>query len=180
MFASYRIISMLTVLLAVSVPVSAQTSAVEKSLSTPQLIGEGRLKVFFWNVYDAALYSDTGTFDSNEPFALELAYLRAVKGKKIVDTTMSEIRRLASSGTSVDQLQEWRQQLDSAIPDMQAGTTITGVRTSEGHTEIYVEDELTGTIDDPAFTTEFFAIWLSERTSEPGLRAKLLGLDDKS
>ena len=180
MFAPYRILCLLVVLLATSIPASAQTSAVESTLDSPQLIGEGRLKVLFWNVYDAALYSDTGTYDNDEPIALELTYLRAVKGKKILDTTMDEIRRLATTDTSDERLQKWRQQLSSTFPDMKAGMTITGVRTSEGFTEIYVGDEKKGIIDDPAFTDNFFAIWLSEKTSEPGLRKKLLGLDNGS
>ena len=180
MFAPYRIICLSFVLLLSSVPTSAQTSAVENTLNSPQLIGEGRLKILFWNVYDAALYSNTGTYDNDEPFALELTYLRAVKGKKIVDTTMDEISRLATTDISAERLQKWRQQLNSTIPDMKAGMTITGVRTSEGSTEIYVENEKIDTIDDPVFTDDFFAIWLSEKTSEPGLRTKLLGLDNGS
>ena len=180
MFVPYRIICLLLVLLATSIPGSAQTSAVENTLDNPQLIGEGRLKILLWKVYDAALYSNTGTYDNDEPFALELTYLRAVKGKKIVDTTMDEIRRLATTDISVERLKEWRQQLDSTIPDMKAGMIITGVRTSEGYTEIYVNAEKIDTIDDPAFTDGFFAIWLSEKTSEPGLRTKLLGLDNGS
>ena len=180
MFAPYRIICLLVVLLATSIQGNAQTSAVENTLNSPQLIGEGRLKVLLWKVYDAALYSNTGTYDNDEPFALELTYLRAVKGKKIVDTTMDEIRRLATTDISVERLKEWRQLLDSTIPDMKAGMIITGVRTSEGYTEIYVDAEKKGTIDDPAFTDDFFAIWLSEKTSEPGLRKKLLGLDNGS
>jgi hypothetical protein len=43
--------------------------------------------------------------------------------------------------------------------------------------EFYHQGKLTGRIDDVEFAGAFFAIWLDERTREPALRARLLGLD---
>ena len=83
MRTTHRIVCLLTVLLAVSVPAISQTtsqtisqsteqsrgqstgqiteqtgaevSVVENNLNTPQLVGKARLKFMFWKVFDAAL-----------------------------------------------------------------------------------------------------------------------------
>ena len=183
-----RIVCLSIVLLATSVSASAQTTAqsdaqasvIENNLNSPLLVGKARLKVLFWKVFDAALYSETGRYDSKAPFVLELTYLRALKSEKIVDKTMQEIRRLTSSSTSAEQLKDWRQQLSNMIPDVSKGMSITGIRTPEGYTEIYVGDVRKGSIDNTDFTDAFFAIWLGEDTEKPQFRAKLTGLDRAS
>ena len=40
------------------------------------LLGEGRLRVLFWEIYDASLYATNGVYDPEKPFALSLTYLR--------------------------------------------------------------------------------------------------------
>ena len=204
MSATYRIVCLLIVSLAISVlateqsaartaaQINAQTNAqisthnsalaraIDNNLNNPQLVGEARLKFAFWKVFDAALYSETGRYDSKAPFALELTYLRALKSEKIVDKSMQEIRRLTSSSITAGQLKVWRQRLSDMIPDVSKGMSITGIRTPEGYTEIYVGDTRKGSIDDTNFTDAFFAIWLGEDTAEPEFRAKLTGLDRSS
>ena len=200
MRTTHRIVCLLIVLLAVSVPAISQTtsqstgqstgqiteqtgaevSVVENNLNTPQLVGKARLKFMLWKVFDAALYSETGQYDSNAPFALELTYLRSLKREKIVDKTMEEIRRLTSASISVGQLKDWRQQLNNMIPDVKIGMSITGIRTPEGYTDIYAGDVLKGSIEDKDFTDAFFAIWLGEDTAKPEFRAKLTGLEKAS
>jgi hypothetical protein len=41
-----------------------------------ELVGQGRLKFLFWNVFDASLYAPDGTWSRDEPFALSVPYLR--------------------------------------------------------------------------------------------------------
>ena len=175
--ALYRVTWLMLVFFVTSVPANAQTSAIEKSLSNPQQVGEARLKVMMWNVFDASLYSETGLFDKNEAFALELTYLRNIKSKKIVSKSMQEIRRMATTEISAISLRGWKQQLSAIIPDVRVGMSITGVRSPEGHTLFYVGDEMKGRINDTEFTDAFFDIWLGENTAEPKLRRKLTGLD---
>lgn len=167
-------------LLSITLPASAQASNVSSTLSNFEQVGEARLKVMFWNVFDAALYSQSGSYNENEAFALTLTYLRPLKGEKIVDATMEEIRRLATSTISDAQLQDWNTRLNKIIPDVSKGMSITGVRTPEGFTELYVGDDKKGSFDDVAFTDAFFSIWLGEDTKEPVLRAKLIGLETAS
>ena len=196
MRTTHRLVCLLIVLLTVSVPAISQTisqstvqiteqtgaevGVVENNLNTPQLVGKARLKFMFWKVFDAALYSETGQYDSKAPFALELTYLRSFKREKIVDKTMEEIRRLTSASISAGQLKDWRQQLNNMIPDVKIGMSIIGIRTSEGYTDIYAGDVLKGSIEDEDFTDAFFAIWLGEDTAKPEFRAKLTRLEKAS
>ena len=168
------------VILATSFSVQAQSTAIEDSLNEPKLVGEARLKVMFWNVFDAALYSEAGTYDQHAAFALRLTYLRSLKSEQIVEKSMEEIRRLATVDIPAVSLKNWERQLGNIIPDVSTGMSITGVRTSEGFTRFYLDDELIGNIDDSEFAEMFFSIWLGERTAEPEFRAKLLGLDRTS
>ena len=149
-------------------------TAINAYLESPQLVGKARLKVLLWSVFDASLYADSGKYDATEPFALSLKYLRSLDGKKIVAKSMEEIKSQQPQAGS-EQLARWKQQLLQIIPDVKNGTTITGVRTIDGYTSFYMDDKKLGSINDVAFTQAFFDIWLSEKTSEPKFRSKLLG-----
>ena len=64
-----------------------------------QLAGEARLTWFGLHIYDARLFVPAG-FDpvdpSAQPFALELLYARALRGKSIAETSRDEMARLLS------------------------------------------------------------------------------------
>ena len=143
-------------------------------LNNPQLVGEARLRVMLWNVFDAALYSETGSYDENDTFALDLTYLRRLSATSIVDKTMEEFRRL-NPDLSAEQASLWKEQLLDIIPDVRKGTNITGVRTADGFTDFYSAGKSLGSVRDREFTQGFFAIWLGKSTAKPGLRKKLIG-----
>ena len=66
------------------------------------------------------------------------------------------------------------------FPNVSENTSLVGVYTKEG-TSIFYKDELEiGRVIDPEFGMAFFNIWLSEKTTEPELRRKLLGLEPKA
>lgn len=162
------------VLFLISAPLRAQLSVAQNYLDDPQLVGEARLKVMLWNVFDASLYTQSGAFDANAPFSLSLRYLRQLDSDKIVSKTIEEIRRQGSD-IEPERLALWEEQLGNIIPDVSEGTTITGVRTPEGYTRLYFGTRQIGEIQDLAFTQAFFDIWLGENTSNPRLRNGLIG-----
>lgn len=149
------------------------TEIVARHMNDPALVGEARLKVLFWKIYDARLYAPKGAFQDNQPFALELTYLRAFSGEEIAERSAKEIREQGFSDE--DTLKLWQQQMAMIFPDVEKDSRITGVATSEGNTVFYLENELIGEVKDPLFTQWFFNIWLGEATSEPELRQKLIG-----
>jgi hypothetical protein len=60
------------------------------------LLGESRLSVLFWDIYDAGLYVTDGIYDPNKPFALALSYLRPFSGSDIAERSIEEIRNQGS------------------------------------------------------------------------------------
>ena len=136
-------------------------------------VGKGRLTYLFWDVYDATLYAPQGTWKEDKPFALELSYLRDIPGKSIADRSIEEIRLQGYSDEI--KLAAWYTQMRSIFPDVNEGITLTGIFTNSGETIFFKNSKEIGRIQDSEFSQAFFNIWLSEKTSSPTLRDKLLG-----
>jgi len=138
-----------------------------------QKVGEGRLTVMVWDVYDAALYAPQGAWKKDEPFALQLSYLREIEGGKIADRSIEEMR--AQGITDEVKLAAWHTQMRKIFPDVREGMILTGVYTKSGTTIFYKDGAEVGRVNDPEFSRAFFDIWLDESTNAPALRRKLLG-----
>lgn len=139
-------------------------------------VGDSRLTWLIWDVYDAALYTSTGTFAVQAPYVLELTYLRALDGSKVATKTTEEMARLGFQNEA--KLAKWQLQLTDWFDGIEKGTRLAAMRNANGSTT-FVRDGKTvlGTLKDPQFTQYFFAIWLSEKTLRPDLREQLLGQD---
>lgn len=153
-------------------PVQAR-DAIGANVPNAETVGQGRLRVFFLDVYDATLYAPNGHLNEDKPFAIELSYLRSISGKKIAERSAEEIRN-QGFGDEV-KLAAWYEQMRNIFPDVVEGDIITGVYTKSGETVFYRQDQEIGRIKDVEFSHHFFNIWLSENTSSPDLRRKLLG-----
>ena len=162
----------LTVCVAVAPPSLARGSQVA-ALEDMSLVGEARMEVLFWDVYDARLYSHGSGWRAEPPFALALTYLLDLDGKRIAERSIQEMRKQGFGDELT--LARWYELLAGIIPDVSDRDEIVGLADSEGHTSFFLNGELIGEIREPEFTDRFFGIWLSERTSEPELRRNLLG-----
>ena len=156
------------------------TSTAAASLDTARaqipdasLVGEGRLKVLLWKVFDAQLYAPQGVWSMQAPFALSLNYLRRLDGDKIAERSIDEIRDQGFNNEA--KLDAWFRQLVAIFPDVDQTSTITGVYNPKKATLFFLNGELIGRIDDPTFGERFFNIWLGEKSSHPKLRNKLIG-----
>lgn len=153
-------------------PATATELSALKHVENAELVGKARLKVMLWKVFDAELYAPNGQYGKQQPFALSLTYLRNLKGAKIVESTISELRAQGMQDESA--LTDWAKQLQDIFPDVGKGSNITGVRDAEGHTLFYCDNLACGSVSNPDFTNRFFDIWLGEATSKPAFRKKLL------
>lgn len=167
-------ISTLLVTLLMSPCLIADQTIAAKYVARADLVGEARLKVLLWNVFDAKLYAENAKYNPEQPFALSLSYLREIKGSEIVAKSITEMQ--AQNQFSQEELVKWKTQLAAIIPDVGPDTTITGVRDKDANTLFYKNGEIIGQIDNKRFTQGFFNIWLGENTSESKLRKQLLGL----
>ena len=64
--------------------------------------------------------------------------------------------------------------MNKAFPDVKKNDTLVGVSVPGKGARFYSQDKFIAEIADPEFAKAFFDIWLSPKTSEPKLRARLL------
>jgi len=150
---------------------------VAAELPGARLQGQGRLRFFGLHVYDALLWTSAplGAADvDRSALALELRYARALKGPLIAERSLDEMRRQGEIAAT--EAERWLGAMTQIFPDVGAGDRITGVHRPGQSARFHVNGRLAGEVRDAAFARLFFGIWLSPRTSEPKLRAALLGL----
>lgn len=148
--------------------------SVTKYIKDPVLVGSGRLSKWLWDAYDASLYSSSGKFSPNEPFALSLDYLMDFSKEQIAERSIKEIRKQGFKDK--DKLGKWYYKLVDIFIDVDEGINITGIYFSDGSAGFYSGKKALGYIDDKELARLFFDIWLSPKTSEPDMRKQLLGI----
>jgi hypothetical protein len=126
-------------------------------------------------VYEARLWSPAPMRDDNDqqPLALELLYARALSGARIAQRSIDEMRRIGPF--SDDQAQRWLAALSALLPDVASGDRLTGLQLPGRGARFFHNGQLRGEVAEADFARLFFGIWLSPRSSEPALRAQLLG-----
>jgi hypothetical protein len=138
-----------------------------------QLVGEARLKVLFWSVYDSRLYTPDGSYEAGErPLRLEIEYLLDIRAEDLVRRTAREWEALEFVHPQQD---AWLARLRELWPDVQKNDVLTLELGVDDRAVFYNNGRRLGVIDDPEFGEQFIAIWLSPRTTRPDLRLALLG-----
>lgn len=139
------------------------------------VVGQGRYTWGPFPLYDATLLAPQGVYNEQQPFALQLNYLRQLSGARIAAVAGDEMRRL-SCPASTEQIQVWETALAGMYPEkIEAQERLTGIRLPDGSTRFLHNGKPLGEVADVQFTQCFFAIWLDERTQSPELRLALLG-----
>ncbi len=137
--------------------------------------GTGVMRFFGLHIYDARLWSAAAISGDGlaQPLALELVYARKLVGAQIASRSIQEMQRVGSFDEA--RSERWLQAMTRLFPDVQAGDRLTGVHHPGRAARFYLNGALRGEVADADFARLFFGIWLSPKTSEPGLRAQLLG-----
>jgi Chalcone isomerase-like len=165
-----------TVPLASGWAVMAHPPELAAALPQHRLLGQGRLSVYGFQVYDSRLWVPP-VFNaqdfSSQPFALELSYLRDFKSEAIAERSIAEMQRAAVLDDA--QANAWRQALVRVIPNIKKGDRVLGVNRPGAGASFWVNGKPSGDVDDAEFARLFFGIWLSAKTSQPKMRAVLLG-----
>ncbi|MDX2319835.1 MAG: chalcone isomerase family protein [Moritella sp.] len=162
------------ILLAVSLIFTA-TSVYASNDPTQQFkkIGQGEMSWLFFDLYHASLYSESGDYRSQGyPQALKIIYKRDIYSDDLVDVTEKEWLKL---GLTPETYQEWLPVLLTMWPDIKDGDELVFLVQADGRGYFYHNNLVLGGIDSHEFSSAFLAIWLSENTSEPGLRRQLIG-----
>lgn len=147
-----------------------------QALPGARLQGQQRFRVWGFEVYDARLWTLPGFAPARheqQALALELAYLRELKGAAIAERSLKEMRRV---GTVPEEAQSrWLAQMQGLFPDVQKGDRLLGVHRPGEGAFFWLNGQMRGELRDAQFARLFFGIWLSPQTSEPALRQALLG-----
>ena len=158
-------------------PQSMPSSRESLSLSTASwpLVGEARLKVLLWKVYDSALYTPSGRWLGAGPYQLSLTYLRDIP----VEQLIKETRKAWDEQNRVHPEQEnWLRALAEMWPDISAGDNLVFGVGAKDQNQFWFNGQSIGGIDHPDFAAFFGGIWLSEDSPRPALRARLIGEQD--
>ncbi len=150
-------------------------SELRNSITSTAPIGFATLKKFGFQVYDAALWADVQAFTYKKPFALTLTYKLGFSRQQLVEKSIEEISRIhAPNEQAISQLTV---QLNETFPNVAAGDRITAVYTPNQKVQIFHNGRVRPAIS-ADYARLFMDIWLSPRTSEPAVRAKLLQTAD--
>jgi hypothetical protein len=131
--------------------------------------GTGEFRRFGFLVYEASLWAAEDPL--RPPLALKLTYKRNLEGQAIAEASVKEIRNLGLADEAT--LKRWGEQMSRLFPNVKPGDHIIGQYQPE-RARFFFNDQLIGSVDDPAFARAFFAIWLDPKTSAPDLRTALL------
>ena len=141
------------------------------------LVGEARLKVLIWEVYDSVLFTPSGQWHGDAPYRLSLRYLRNIPAAKLVEETEKAWQH---QGISHPRLNEWLALLDELWPDITEGDNLVFGLSASGDSAFWFNGSPLGGIDDRDFGPLFGGIWMAPDTPRPALRARLIGLASES
>ena len=136
------------------------------------LVGEARLKVLIWEVYDSALFTPSGHWQGDAPYRLSLHYLRNIPAAKLVEETEKAWRE---QGRNHPRLNEWLGLLGDLWPDITEGDNLVFGLNELRDSAFWFNGSPLGSIEDRDFGPLFGGIWLDPDTPRPELRAQLIG-----
>jgi hypothetical protein len=160
----------------VQLPNGEAPAMVVSALGQTKTLGTSRFTYWGFEVYQATLWvaPDFKLSAINDAaYALDLRYLRNFKGKDIAQRSLDEMRRVAS--LSEARAQAWLKQMQDTFPDVKEGDRLTGIHLPGKGVRFLLNGQALAEVADAEFARVFFGIWLSDKTSEPKLRAALLG-----
>ena len=166
---------LLLMLLAATMPGFAQMLPAIVASDVPGLtpVGEGTMRFFGLKVYDVRLWTTMKAFTHKDPFALELIYDLSLSGRDIAERSVKEMRTQGYNDET--KLKRWGDEMAKIFPDIKQGDTLVGVSVPGKEARFYTREKFIAAVADPEFARAFFDIWLSEKTSAPSVRSRLLG-----
>ena len=143
-------------------------------MPTLKAVGGGLLRIFGFQVYNAYLWTPEGaSFDPAKPHVLDIHYLRTFSAKQLAERSIDEMRGQGTGNEAV--YPKWIAEMQRVFADVKEGDRLIGVATPARTAKFFHNGTYRGEVADAAFTDAFFGIWLSEKSSQPGMRERLLG-----
>lgn len=135
--------------------------------------GRSALTWLFLKAYDVALWTDAPRWSMDSTFALTIQYNMSFTSEEIVERTLDEMRRVSPQLGASD-VARFAAPLARVLPAVKSGDRLSAVHVPGRPVQFFLNGRGTGQVEDPGFADPFFGIWLSPRSSEPGIRRELL------
>ncbi|WP_372942441.1 chalcone isomerase family protein [Shewanella sp.] len=182
------VVVMLMLMLSMSNAMANQSSTIPSTDPQPVLampqpsssssliqVGSANMSMMWFDIYSATLYSIDGKYQAEQwPLKLEIEYHRDIDAEDLIDATVDQWMHL---GLSEQQIEQYREQLLRAWPDVKDGDRLTFMVNNRDQAEFLFNDKPYFQVSHAQFAVDFLAIWLSEHTSRPKLRQQLIGMN---
>ena len=153
-------------------PASARPAEIGRAIPDAQQVGAARYQMLALTLFEAELWSPTGAFSWQQPFALSLTYRRSFSARAITGRALTEMTQ--RGGGTLQSLAPLRAPLEACFANVSAGDRITGVSTGANTARFYFNGAQTCELEWPGLRRTFFGIWLDGR-SQPQFSARLRG-----
>jgi hypothetical protein len=164
----------LALMFAAAGPAAARPAEVASAIPGAQQVGEARYTLLAIPLFQAALWTGSGAFSWNSPFALTLTYERSARQSTLINRSLSEMSQRGAG--SAESLAPLRTRLQQCFPDIARGDRVTGVSTGANTAVFYHNGARRCEIEWPGFRRHFFGIWLDGRDGQAAtLSARLRG-----
>ncbi|PWQ93976.1 chalcone isomerase family protein [Leucothrix arctica] len=151
--------------------VSFNASATTNHLKT---VGKAEMRWLLFPLYQVELKTADGRYQQNQyPQTLDILYRRNIDKQDLLTATDNQWQRL---GIGMAQRQQWITQLGSIWPSIKRGDKLGFNIAADGSNNFSYNGKNIGGVNDAKFGESFLAIWLSPKTSQPGVRQLLIGL----
>ncbi|WP_371186540.1 hypothetical protein [Thalassotalea maritima] len=150
-----------------SFSISASTSTQWKQ------VGDAKLKVMFWDVYTARLYTETGKFDGIQgPLKLHLTYHIDIDADELAEETGKQWRKMNFKHPDDS---AWVAELHQIFPSLKRYDSLTLILDEQGQGKLLHNNQPHHDFEPSVQLQQFLAIWLSKRSTRPDLVAELTG-----
>lgn len=134
-------------------------------------VGSATLTVLWFDIYQAELSSETGTYVSDRSYKLTLTYLRDFDAEDLIEETFKQM----PGPLTEKQTSDWHKQLTALWPNVKKQESISFLKDEKGYSHFYHNRKYLGAIKDTQFSQQFSAIWLASTSEYPKLAAQLKG-----
>ncbi|WP_370978557.1 hypothetical protein [Agaribacterium sp. ZY112] len=144
-------------------------------------VGEGSLKVLWFHIFDAKLYTKSGDYLAllepkmdtayTQTLVLQLTYQRGISKDRLLSETRKQLKSFSESG----QIDVWISELAEIWPDIDTNDQLSIWVTEDSISHFYHSGDYIGSVEDKRFGPAFVSIWLSEQSSYPDLASELRG-----
>ena len=149
---------------------AGMTSAAQQPWNT---VGSSDMRWTVFRIYNITLLSKSGEYQpEGYPQALEIRYYRDIDKEDLVKSTGDQWAKL---GISSSKRELWLPVLLAMWPDISANDTLRIEVDIDGSNTFLFNGKLIGSVDNNDFSRAFLDIWLSPKTTQPGVRKKLIG-----